>query len=52
MRWWRRKDHEQDFERELSTHIEAEAAEQHERGLSPDEARDAARQALARRSAT
>jgi predicted permease len=42
MRWLRRKDREQDLERELLTHLDAEAAEQRERGLSAEEARYAA----------
>lgn len=39
MRWLRRKEREQDFERELSAHLEAEAAEQEEGGLSAEDSR-------------
>ncbi len=50
MRWWRFKEREQDLERELSTHLEAEAAENQESGLSPEEARYAARRAFGNRT--
>ncbi len=46
MFWHRRKQREQDLERELRADLELEAAEQQERGLSAEEARDAARRAL------
>ncbi len=43
MRWWRRRrDREQDLERELRSHLELEAEEQQETGLSREEARYAA----------
>jgi predicted permease len=45
-RWWRRKDRERDLERELQSDLELEASERQERGVSPDEARRAARCAL------
>jgi predicted permease len=41
--WRRRKEREHDLERELHSHLESEAVEQQESGLSPEEARDAAR---------
>jgi predicted permease len=46
MRWWRRRDREQDLERELRTHLESEVDEQRERGARPDEARFAAQRQL------
>ncbi|HEY3455164.1 MAG TPA: ABC transporter permease [Bryobacteraceae bacterium] len=46
MRWRRRKQREQDLVRELSAHLEAEAAEQRERGIAPEEARYAAQRAF------
>jgi predicted permease len=46
MFWRRRKEREQDLERELRSHLESEAAEQQESGLSPEEARAASRRAL------
>ncbi len=46
MRWWRRTEREQDLERELRTGLELEAQEQMENGLSPEEARYAARRAF------
>lgn len=46
MRWWRRKQREQDLERELRSDLELEAAEQQENGLSAEEARFAARRAF------
>jgi hypothetical protein len=45
MRWGRRT-REQDLERELDSHLELEAQEQQECGLSPDDARYAARRAF------
>src|SRR5690349_21482089 len=44
--FWRRKQREQDLDRELRSDLELEAAEQEERGISPEEARYAARRAL------
>ena len=46
MRWWRRKEREQDLERELRSDLELEAAEQQENGLSAEEARFAAQRAF------
>ena len=46
MRWWRHENREQDLARELSAHLEAEATDNEENGLSPEEARYAARRAL------
>src|SRR5690242_5120472 len=46
MRWWHRKNREEDLERELRSDLELEAQEQREKGLSPEEARYAARRAL------
>jgi predicted permease len=46
MNWRSRKRREQDLERELRTDLELEAAEQEENGLSPRDARDAARRAF------
>ncbi len=43
MSWWRRRKREQDLERELRSHLEAETAEQQKQGLSADEAHYAAR---------
>src|ERR1043166_3049314 len=43
---WRRRNRAEDLERELRDHLELEAEERHEAGLSPDEARFAARRAL------
>jgi predicted permease len=42
MRWWQRREREQDLERELRSDLELEAAEQQENGLSPEEAQYAA----------
>ena len=44
--FWRRKQRELDLERELRSDLELEADEQREKGLSPEEARYAARRAL------
>ena len=41
--WWQRKESEQDLERELRSHLELEAEEQRENGLSAEEAGYAAR---------
>jgi hypothetical protein len=46
MRWFRKKDLEQDLERELSSDLELEAAALQEEGLSAEDARYAARRAL------
>lgn len=43
---WRRKKREQDLDREIRSHLEAEAAEQRERGLTSEEAQYAAQRAL------
>src|SRR5579883_2594118 len=46
MGWWRRKNREQDLEREIRSDLELEAEEQEASGLSPRDARDAARRAF------
>lgn len=46
MRWWRRKDSEEDLEREIRSDLELEAQEQQENGLSSEEARYAAQRAF------
>ncbi len=46
MRWWRRREREQDLERELLSDLELEAEEQQNQGLSPEEARYAAQRAF------
>jgi hypothetical protein len=46
MRWLRRKQREQDLERELRSDLALEAQEQQANGLSPEEARYAARRAF------
>lgn len=46
MRWFRRKDREQDLDRELRSHLELETAEQQESGRSLEEARYAAQRQL------
>ncbi len=46
MRWWRRKEREQDLEREFRSDLDLEIAEQEANGLSPDQARYAARRAF------
>jgi len=46
MRWWRRRNREQDLERELRSDLELEAEEFRERGLPPEEAERAARRAF------
>ena len=46
MLWRRRGRDEDDLDRELGAHLELEAAEQRESGLSPDEAGYAARRAF------
>lgn len=47
MRWWPHRDKdEKDLDRELRSHLEAEAEEQQERGLPPEKAIDSARRAF------
>jgi putative ABC transport system permease protein len=46
MRWWMRKEREQDLERELASHLDLETEDQQERGLSRQEANYAARRAF------
>ena len=46
MRWRHRRNREQDLERELPAHLDAEAAEQREAGLSASQAWSAARRSL------
>jgi predicted permease len=46
MAWWQRRQREQDLDRELRSHLELEAEEQREAGLSAAEARYAARRAF------
>ena len=46
MRWFRRRQCEQDLERELRSDLELEAEEHLENGLSPEQARYAARRAV------
>ena len=46
MKWWRTDDSEEDLERELRSHLEAEMSDQQEQGLSAEEARYAARRAF------
>jgi len=46
VRWWWRKRHAEDLERELRSHLELEAEEQRETGLELEEARYAARRAF------
>jgi predicted permease len=46
MKWWRRKQLEEDLDRELRSDFELETAELEERGLSPEEAQYAAKRAL------
>jgi predicted permease len=46
MRWWQLRNRDADLERELQSDLELEEEEQRERGLSPEEARHAARRAL------
>lgn len=46
MFWRWRKDRERDLEREIRSHLESEAAEQEDNGLSQEEARYAARRAF------
>lgn len=46
MLWWRRREREQDLEREIRADLELEAEEQEAEGLSPQDARYAARRAF------
>ncbi len=46
MRWWQRKSCERDLDRELRTHLELEAEERQDSGLSPEQALDEARRAF------
>jgi predicted permease len=46
MRWWQIRRRDADLERELRSDLELEEEEQRERGLSPEEARYAARRAF------
>ena len=46
MRWWRRKQRDEDLARELQCDFELEEEEQRERGLSPEEAHFAAARAF------
>jgi hypothetical protein len=46
MRFWRRKARDRELERELRTHLDLEAEEQQEAGLSPEEAHYSAKRAF------
>jgi hypothetical protein len=46
MRWWQAKKRDEDLVRELQSDLDLEEEEQRERGLSPEEARYAARRAF------
>lgn len=46
MKWWRIRNRDEDLERELRSDLELEEQEQREKGLSPEEARYAARRAF------
>jgi putative ABC transport system permease protein len=46
MRWWRRKEREQDLDREVRDHLRLEAEEQQEAGMAPDQAFYAAQRAF------
>ncbi len=46
MRWWKRRQREDDLDRELQSHLELEAEEHRYSGLQPDEARLAAHRTL------
>src|SRR5271155_5384880 len=46
MKWWRKKNYEEDLDRELRADLELEAEEQEAKGLSSREARDAAQRAF------
>src|ERR1700720_1746060 len=46
MRWWRPKSSERDLDRELRAHLELEAEDQQDSGLTPEQAGYAARRAF------
>ena len=46
MRWWQIRKRNADLDRELQSDLELEEEEQQERGLSPNDARIAARRAI------
>jgi putative ABC transport system permease protein len=46
MRWWRRKSRDADLDRETRSHLQLEAEERQDCGLSPEEAHYAAKRAL------
>src|SRR6266699_3204807 len=46
MRWWRRKEREQELDRELRDHMRLEAEDQQEAGMAADQARYAAQRAF------
>ena len=46
MRWWRRFPREEELDRELRGHLEQEARELRDGGLTPEQAHFAARRAL------
>ena len=50
--WWPRRRREQELERELQSHLDCEAEEQYESGLSDEEARYAAKRALGNQGLT
>jgi len=50
MRWWQIRKRDEDLERELQSDLELEEEEQRENGLSPEEARYAARRAFGNRT--
>src|SRR5260370_5316418 len=50
MWWWKRKEREQDLERELRAHMELEAEEKEDSGLTPEQARYAAQRAFGKRN--
>jgi predicted permease len=50
MRWWKTRKRDVDLEREFQTDLQLEEEEQREKGLSPDQARYAARRAFGNRT--
>src|SRR2546425_7028571 len=46
MRWWQRTQREQDLDRELRSHLDLEAEDQQQSGLSREDAHYAARRAF------